>query len=180
MVQGVSDRFAAAPGTLWALALTGGLTAAPVEGRRIRFGRNKPDVDVCLGGDDRKVSRCHGLLICHREQWWVGTVGRLPVRLPGSRMLFTGEDPFPLAPGYTPLFVRGSGRREHLLIAAESAQRRAAAPNVSASRRRLRSASVMVACSMTDASAWRRAAPPRQVSRVTSDSAASSLLRVSV
>ncbi|QIS19440.1 FHA domain-containing protein [Nocardia terpenica] len=109
---GVPDS---APATIYALALAGGVTAAPAEGRRILFGRNKLEVDVCVGSADRKVSRCHGLLTCVRNTWWVSNTGRLPVRLPGSRMLFEGEQPIPLCPGYTPVFVRGSGRREHLL-----------------------------------------------------------------
>ncbi|PXX62142.1 hypothetical protein DFR70_1078 [Nocardia tenerifensis] len=112
LARGVS---AAAPGTLFALAVTGGVIANPTEGRRIRFGRNKPEVDVCLGGDDRKVSRCHGVLVRHRRRWWVSTLGRTPVRFPGSRLLFAGEEPIPLETGYTPLFIPGSGSRIHVL-----------------------------------------------------------------
>jgi hypothetical protein len=41
--------------------------------------------------------------------------GRLPLRLPGSRMLFPDEEPVPLGEGYTPLLVQGSSGREHLL-----------------------------------------------------------------
>ncbi|MEV6773553.1 hypothetical protein AB0N05_33470 [Nocardia sp. NPDC051030] len=104
-----------ATGTIYALAVTGGVSADPEEGRRIRFGRNRPEVDVCVGGDDRKVSRCQGLLTHHLNRWWVANTGRLPMRLPGSRTLFTEEEPIPLDAGYTPLFVPGSGRREHLL-----------------------------------------------------------------
>ncbi|WP_369640658.1 hypothetical protein, partial [Nocardia sp. JMUB6875] len=104
-----------AAGTIYALAVTGGVSAGLEEGLRIRFGRNRPEVDVCVGGDDRKVSRTQGLLTRHGNRWWLTNIGRLPMRLPGSRMLFTEEEPIPLDAGYTPLFVAGSGRREHLL-----------------------------------------------------------------
>lgn len=103
------------PGTLFALAIAGGITVGPREGRTILFGRNRPEVHVCIGENDRRVSRNHGLLSCQGNQWWVSTAGRVPVRLPGSRMLFAGDKPVPLAEGYTPLFVRGSQAREHLL-----------------------------------------------------------------
>lgn len=76
------------PGTIFVLALAGGVTAEQVEGRRIRFGRNRPEVDVCVGIDDRRVSRCHGLLTHHRNHRWVSNSGRYPMRLPGSRMPF--------------------------------------------------------------------------------------------
>ncbi|GAA2796997.1 FHA domain-containing protein [Saccharopolyspora taberi] len=112
LVLGVPDS---APGTIHALALSGGIAVRPREGRTILFGRNRPEVHVCIGEDDRRVSRHHGLLTCHRDRWWVGNTGRLPIRLPGSRLLFTDDEPVPVAEGYTPLFVRGSGGREHLL-----------------------------------------------------------------
>lgn len=38
-----------------------------------------------------------------------------PLRVAGTRYLFPGEEPLPLPEGYTPLFVGGSRRREHLL-----------------------------------------------------------------
>ncbi len=105
----------AAPGVLYALALGGGVAAPPREGHTITFGRRRRDVQVCVGGDDHAVSRHHGLLERHDDLWWVRTVGRLPVRLGGGRLLFQGEDPVPLPEGYTPLFLRGSYGREHLL-----------------------------------------------------------------
>lgn len=105
----------AAPGTISALALAGGVTLGPKEGRTLLFGRNRPEVHVCLGEDDRRISRVHGTLTHRYDQWWVSSSGRVPLRLPGSRLLFPGDDPVPLTTGYTPLFVRGSGRREHLM-----------------------------------------------------------------
>jgi hypothetical protein len=106
---------ASQPGTIYALAVAGGIRLEPREGRTILFGRNRPEVHVCIGEDDRRVSRHHGALTHHLGQWWVSTTGRCPVRLPGSRLLFAEDEPVPLAEGYTPLFVRGSGDREHLL-----------------------------------------------------------------
>lgn len=106
---------ATAPGTVFALALTGGMRLGPGEGREVIFGRNRPEVHVCLGEDDSLVSRHHGTLTHRQGQWWVSNHGRVPIRLEGARLLFKDEDPLPLSPGYTPLFVRGSQHREHLL-----------------------------------------------------------------
>jgi hypothetical protein len=103
------------PGTIYALAITGGITVRPVEGRTILFGRNRPEVHVCVGENDQRVSRRHGVLTRHEERWEVTNTGKLPLRFPDSRLLFNGDEPMPLMPGYTPLFVRGSGGREHLL-----------------------------------------------------------------
>jgi hypothetical protein len=103
------------PGTIYALAITGGISVRPVEGRTIVFGRNRPDVHVCVGENDQRVSRRHGVLTHHANRWEVTNTGRLPLRFPDSRLLFNGDEPIPLAPGYTPLFVRGAGGREHLL-----------------------------------------------------------------
>ncbi|MFJ1992338.1 serine/threonine-protein kinase [Streptomyces asiaticus] len=102
------------PGTAYALALTGGMTLGPGDGRELLFGRNRPEVHICVGEDDPQVSRCQGRLTHRHGRWWVANNGRLPLRFP-SRLLFTGEDPLPLGTGYTPLFVRGSRDREHLL-----------------------------------------------------------------
>ncbi|MGW4485209.1 FHA domain-containing protein [Amycolatopsis sp. NPDC004368] len=105
----------AAPGTIFALAVTGGVRMPPRDGREVLFGRNRDDVHVCVGEDDRKVSRRQGFLVRRRDAWWMHNTGRLPIRLPGSRLLFPEEEPVPLAEGYTAVFVRGSAEREHLL-----------------------------------------------------------------
>lgn len=103
------------PGAIYALAISGGFAVGPREGRRVLFGRNKPEVHVCIGEDDRRVSRQHGLLTCQDGKWWVSNTGRLPIRLAGSQLLFSNEESLPLAAGYTPLFVPGTRGREHLL-----------------------------------------------------------------
>lgn len=104
-----------APGTIHALAVSGGISVPPRDGETVLFGRNEPEVHVCVGAGDRGVSRTQGELLHDHGQWWVRSTGQLPVRLPGPRLLFLDDDPVPLEPGYTPLFVRGSRRREHQL-----------------------------------------------------------------
>lgn len=105
----------AVPGTLFVLAVAGGISVDPEPGQAILFGRNRPEVHVCIGEDDQRVSRLHGSITFDAGRWWVRAVGRLPIRFPRAQRLFPGEDPIPLAPGYTPLFVLGSSGREHLL-----------------------------------------------------------------
>lgn len=112
---GLRYRHTAAPrGTLIAQAIGGGITVGPRDGRTVLFGRNADAVHVCVGADDRRVSRQHGVLTCRDGRWWLHNTGRSPIRLP-TRMLFTNEEPVPLAEGYTPVFVQGSDGREHLL-----------------------------------------------------------------
>lgn len=106
---------AAARATIFALSVAGGISVGPKEGRTLVFGRNRPEVHVCVGEDDPRVSRQHGVLEHRAERWWIRNTGRLPVRLPDGRLLFAEEEPVPLAEGYTPVFVRGSSNREHLL-----------------------------------------------------------------
>ncbi|WP_226363410.1 FHA domain-containing protein [Pseudonocardia abyssalis] len=106
---------AAAPATIFALSVAGGISVGPKEGRTLVFGRNRPEVHVCVGEDDPRVSREHGVLGYRADRWWIRNTGRLPVRLPGGRLLFAEEEPVPLTEGYTPVFVRGSAHREHLL-----------------------------------------------------------------
>lgn len=104
-----------APGTIFVLGLSGGTVEPPGDGHTVLFGRNREDVQVCVGEDDTKVSRRQGVLSHHHRQWWVHNTGKLPIRLPGSRLLFAAEEPVPFQPGYTPMFIRGTSRREHLL-----------------------------------------------------------------
>lgn len=100
------------PGTIIAKSVDGGITVRPRRGRSVLFGRNAEEVHVCIGADDRRVSRRHGEIRCDGERWWLHNLGRAPIRLP-DRRLFPEEEPVPLAPGYTPVFLPGT--REHLL-----------------------------------------------------------------
>jgi hypothetical protein len=104
-----------APGALCALTVTGGITIPPQEGLVLRFGRNRPEVDICVGEDDLGVSRLHGTLSCRLHRWWVGVTGRQPARMRESVMLHRGGEPLPLPVGYTPLFLRGSRGRQHVV-----------------------------------------------------------------
>ncbi|MEV0612717.1 FHA domain-containing protein [Nonomuraea sp. NPDC050404] len=106
----------AAPGTLHARTVHGGVEVAPTAGLTVAFGRGeRPDVDLCVGEDDLWVSRRHGELTYRKHRWWLRNVGRQLLRLPKGRMMHTTTEALPLAPGYTPVFVRGSGYREHLV-----------------------------------------------------------------
>ncbi|TDD22006.1 FHA domain-containing protein [Nonomuraea diastatica] len=101
-------------GTLFLMAAKGGLVAPPKYGFPLLFGRNEPDVHLCVGAGDPCVSRCHGRLTCYGTEWWIRNEGRLPIRLPRSNLLVEGAE-VPLEPGYSPLFIRTGPRVEHLL-----------------------------------------------------------------
>lgn len=104
------------PGTLHARSLVGALRAEPRPGRTVTFGRGtRPEVQLGVGVDDLRVSRRHGELTFRRRRWWLRNTGQQLVRLPRGRLLHTSTEPVPLEGGYTPLFVRGSGHREHLV-----------------------------------------------------------------
>ncbi|WP_280261400.1 hypothetical protein [Nocardia wallacei] len=112
LARGVGD---AAPGTISVLSTAGGVCGAPDEGNTIEFGRNVEQVDVGVGQDDLRISRVHGSLAFRERCWQLSNTGSVPIRLPDARMVFEGEEPFPLCAGYTPMFIRGSHNREHLL-----------------------------------------------------------------
>jgi hypothetical protein len=102
-------------GTLHARSATGGIRVPPEPGVAIRFGRSRQEVQLCVGEDDVRVSRQQGELTFQDSRWWLGNTGTLGLRLPHGRMLPAGAEPLPVGSGYTPLFVSGSGYREHLV-----------------------------------------------------------------
>lgn len=104
----------ARPGTLFALAERGGICVQPKAGPRVIFGRNEPEVHVCVGHGDPSVSRQHGVISHDGQRWNIRNTGHLPLRLPGSHLLLSGHQE-PLATAYTPLFIRSDTGREHLL-----------------------------------------------------------------
>lgn len=112
LVFGVTDH---APGSIIVQSLAGRVAFAAREGRTVLFGRSDLDAHIRIGADDPRVSREQGVLTYRQGRWWATNLGRMPMRLPGSRMLFADEDPVPLDEGYTQMFVYGSPRREHLL-----------------------------------------------------------------
>lgn len=103
----------AQPGTLFVLGSNGGMSVAPDADFPLLFGRNEPDVHVCVGAGDTRVSRRQGLITRESSRWMLHNTGRLPIRFPGSRLVL-GGDQAQLPAGYTPLFVVSS-RQEHLL-----------------------------------------------------------------
>lgn len=106
----------ARPGTLHARSVTGRIKVAPQTGLTVSFGRGeRPEVDLPIGEDDLRVSRRHGELTYRKRQWWLRNTGQQLVRLPHGRLMHLSSDPVPLAAGYTPVFVKGSGYREHLV-----------------------------------------------------------------
>ncbi|WP_328880057.1 hypothetical protein [Streptomyces sp. NBC_00299] len=88
--------FAPVPGTLFALAIGGGMMLGPGAGREVLFGRNRPEVHVCPGEDDPQVSRHQGTLTHRDGHWWISNTGRLPIRCPAGRLPFGDEEPLPL------------------------------------------------------------------------------------
>ncbi|RZS36439.1 hypothetical protein EV193_107120 [Herbihabitans rhizosphaerae] len=119
-------------GTIFVLSLLGGYTVRAREGRTVLFGRKRDDVHVPVGVDDERVSRQHGELTYRRGLWWLSNNGKRPIRVRDSRRLTPDEDPVPLEPGYTPVYVQGS-RREHLLevyVCGERDRQPAARPDV--------------------------------------------------
>lgn len=103
------------PGALSALTLAGGITVAPQPGLLVRFGRNRPQVEVCVGEDDLRISRVHGKVTHQDDRWWLSNTGQSPIRLSSAIILHRESEPIPLSTGYTALFLRGSRDREHIL-----------------------------------------------------------------
>jgi pSer/pThr/pTyr-binding forkhead associated (FHA) protein len=103
----------ALPGTLFVLGSNGGMRVAPDAGFTLLFGRNEPEVHVGVGTDDTRVSRRQGLIFREPSRWVLHNIGRLPILLPGSRLVL-GGDQADLPSGYTPLFVV-SARHRHLV-----------------------------------------------------------------
>lgn len=114
-VGGLAGRMPPAPaGSIFVLAAGGGFAAPPRDRFEVVFGRKEPDVHVCIGADDPRMSRLQGRLVCSGAEWWLRNEGKLPIRLPQSRFLLSGNEIL-LVEGYSPLFIRTSKRREHLL-----------------------------------------------------------------
>ncbi|MBB5936577.1 FHA domain-containing protein [Streptomyces zagrosensis] len=106
----------ARPGTLHARSLLGSVRARPEPGCVLRFGRTgPPEVELAVGDNDLRVSRRHGELTYRDGAWWLRNHGQQLVRLPRGQLMHASTDPMPIGVGYTPLFVKGSGHREHLV-----------------------------------------------------------------
>lgn len=95
-------------GTLFALGEDGGYAAAPHADNHLLLGRNSPEVHVTVGSGDAHVSREHAAVrFLPGNRWLLRNDGRLPIRVPGGPPLLHGHETV-LAPGYTPLYIRGS------------------------------------------------------------------------
>ncbi|MFC5058441.1 FHA domain-containing protein [Saccharothrix xinjiangensis] len=95
-------------GTLFALGEDGGYAAAPHADNHLLLGRNSPDVHVTVGSGDAHVSREHAAVrFLPGNRWLLRNDGRLPIRASGGPPLLSGHETV-LAPGYTPLYIRGS------------------------------------------------------------------------
>jgi hypothetical protein len=103
----------AQPGTLFVMGSTGGMSVAPDAGFTLVFGRNEPEVHVCVGPNDPHVSRRHGYIADEGARWVLTNVGRLPIRFPDARLVL-GGDRAELPVGYSPLFIVAP-EHEHLL-----------------------------------------------------------------
>ena len=103
------------PGTVLVHSVGDAVTMPPKEGRQLLFGRNRPEVHLCVGEDDLTVSRKHGTLTYSAGRWWLRNTGLLAIRIGESRLLTAHDEPVPLAEGYTSLVVEGSRGRLHLV-----------------------------------------------------------------
>lgn len=103
------------PGTVFVNALGDAVMMPPKEGRELLFGRNRPEVHLCVGEDDLSVSRKHGALTFSAGRWWLRNTGNLAIRVGEALLLTVHDEPVPLAEGYTSLVVEGSRGRLHLV-----------------------------------------------------------------
>src|SRR5690606_25430645 len=83
------------PGTIYALSVTGGVRFTAREERTVVFGRNRPDVHVCVGEDDLRISRNQGTVTYRSGRWWLANTGHRALQLPRSMTLFPEDDPYP-------------------------------------------------------------------------------------
>lgn len=99
---------------MFVLGERGGIRVSPTARFTVIFGRNEPEVHVCVGEHDLRVSRRQGQLSCDGKRWSVRNLGTVPIRFPGTQLLLSGQqEALPVA--YTPLFIRTEPGREHVL-----------------------------------------------------------------
>src|SRR5580765_6367197 len=110
-----NNRYLVLPGTLFARAIGDSVRMGPKDGRVLVFGRNRPEVHLCIGEDDLSISRRHGTLTCHGSQWWLRNTGVLGIHVGETRLVTPDDAPFPLTPGFTSLTIEGRNGRLHLI-----------------------------------------------------------------
>jgi hypothetical protein len=103
------------PGSIIVMGEEGGY-AVPPRRYALLFGRQRDDVHVPVGVGDSAVSRLHGVLSCVGDsgEWWLKNTGRLPIKLPGGKLVLTGHERR-MEPGLTPLVIASSPQCSHLL-----------------------------------------------------------------
>ena len=112
-MRSLVDEVPPAPaGTIFVLSEEGGY-AVPPRTYTLLFGRDRDEVHVAVGTEDPYVSRKQGVFTCFGREWWLRNTGVRPIELPGV-MLLTGHERR-MDPGFTPLVIRSSQRRSHLL-----------------------------------------------------------------
>lgn len=100
-------------GTLFVQGVYGGMRVEPDAGFPVVFGRNEPEVHVCVGPDDTNVSRRQGRITRDGSRWILSNIGAPMIRFPDSSLIGHGQQAvLPMA--YTPLFIH-TRAREHLL-----------------------------------------------------------------
>lgn len=96
-------------GTLFVLGSNGGMSVAPDAGFTLLFGRNEPDVHICVGAGDTRVSRRQGLITRESSRWMLHNTGRLPIRFP-DRSWYSAETRRNCQPGTRPCSLSPPGR----------------------------------------------------------------------
>lgn len=112
LARAAADKIA---GTLYVRTAEGSLRIRPEAVEPLLFGRNRNAVHICLGGDDRNVSRVQGSVTFHDRTWWLQNRGRRRLQLPRGLELASGSDEWPLPPGHTVVFLRTNAIRVHIL-----------------------------------------------------------------
>src|SRR5689334_17820062 len=76
-----------APGTVFVHAVGDAVAMPPKDRRELIFGRNRPEVHLCVGEDALSISRKHGTLTHSGGRWWLRTTGIAAIRIGESRLL---------------------------------------------------------------------------------------------
>lgn len=105
----------APPGTIFVVGPEGGY-AVPPRRYTLLFGRDPDEVHVPVGIHDPAVSRRHGLFTRTGPdgEWWLRNTGQLPIELLDGALILSGHAR-EIESGYTPLVIRSSKQRSHLL-----------------------------------------------------------------
>lgn len=80
---------------------------APHEGP-VTFGRNSEVVDLCVGENDRGVSREHVLLTFREGLWWLRNTGQRQVEIDDVQTIGPYDEEAALPDGYSSLRVHGA------------------------------------------------------------------------